>query len=468
MENQLFRFLIQIKMPMEIKLRSLRKDQFDDLITRTVEETVCALCIAVDNSLSAVPESDILDCDVSGLIPKNQFDSTFSLHNIKEQYDNNFHQSLQVNVQPYSSASQSFSKPDNEQLYASILMRICEDARYFLIKSNNHENVALAKAKEVWSTPPVNESKLNRAFRTSKNVILIFSVVESGRFQGFARMASESRHDIGRVNWVLPRTLNVRSFTGLIQLQWISRRELPFSQTLSLQNAWNENRPVKIGRDGQEIDPKCGEALCRLFPIDFGCTWDKVPSHVSDNYRNSRSIRRNMSPCYKRPRKLTFLHDTRMLDQEVATSSAREVAYSRDTAEMLAMRERQRSQTRNNEGGAPAIKYAVLTPSMSVEEIERILGVPVSFFKGTYEEYLEKMATYKRVKRPTAQHQQFPLPQNRHIESSYEPIKPRIKSSVNSREEAYERDVEQFLAKTRQHLQRSSNRPSSLKRAYDY
>lgn len=31
----------------------------------------------------------------------------------------------------------------------------------------------------------------------------------------------------------------------------IFRRSLPFNQTLHLFNSWNENKPVKIGRDGQ-------------------------------------------------------------------------------------------------------------------------------------------------------------------------------------------------------------------------
>lgn len=36
------------------------------------------------------------------------------------------------------------------------------------------------------------------------------------------------------------------------------RRSLPFNQTLHLFNSWNENKPVKIGRDGQveRIEPR--------------------------------------------------------------------------------------------------------------------------------------------------------------------------------------------------------------------
>jgi hypothetical protein len=47
----------------------------------------------------------------------------------------------------------------------SKLKYIFRGARFFLIKSNNHENVALAKAKGVWATPPPNEARINGAFK---------------------------------------------------------------------------------------------------------------------------------------------------------------------------------------------------------------------------------------------------------------------------------------------------------------
>ena len=59
------------------------------------------------------------------------------------------------------------------------LRYILRQARYYLIKSNNHENVALAKAKGVWSTPPQNEAKLNGAFKvgrtTAPNIKTVFT-----------------------------------------------------------------------------------------------------------------------------------------------------------------------------------------------------------------------------------------------------------------------------------------------------
>lgn len=47
-------------------------------------------------------------------------------------------------------------------------------------------------------------------------------------------------------------------------------KELPFSNTMHLYNPWNDGKPVKIGRDGQEIEPRVAEELCRLFPEDEG------------------------------------------------------------------------------------------------------------------------------------------------------------------------------------------------------
>ncbi|XP_044764001.1 YTH domain-containing protein 1 [Coccinella septempunctata] len=143
-------------------------------------------------------------------------------------------------------------------------------ARFFVIKSNNAENITLSKAKGVWSTLPQNESNLNKAFRESRNVLLVFSVKESGKFAGFARLHGESRHDVPPISWVLPPGLSAKALGGVFKVDWICRKELPFSSTMHLYNPWNDGKPVKIGRDGQEIEPRVAEELCRLFPQDEG------------------------------------------------------------------------------------------------------------------------------------------------------------------------------------------------------
>lgn len=127
------------------------------------------------------------------------------------------------------------------------------DARFFVIKSNNAENVTLSKAKGVWSTPPQNEAKLNQAFRESRNVLLIFSVKESGKFAGeiccvayinvtkhvdsvvlvclfiylcilgVARLDCESRRDVPPISWVLPPGLSAKALGGVFKVDWVCR-----------------------------------------------------------------------------------------------------------------------------------------------------------------------------------------------------------------------------------------------------
>jgi len=111
------------------------------------------------------------------------------------------------------------------------------------MKSNNAENIELAKNKGtnlyflnvysiattsfgslgVWSTPPQNEAKLNQAFRQCRNVLLVFSVKESGKFCGFARLSIESRRDASPVQWILPPGLSSRALGGVFRIDWISK-----------------------------------------------------------------------------------------------------------------------------------------------------------------------------------------------------------------------------------------------------
>lgn len=186
----------------------------------------------------------------------------------------------------------------------SKLRYILRDARFFLIKSNNHENVSLAKAKGVWSTLPVNEKKLNAAFRSARSVVLIFSVRESGKFQGFARLASESHHGGSPIHWVLPAGMNAKMLGGVFKIDWLCRRELPFIKTAHLSNPWNEHKPVKIGRDGQEIQPDIGAQLCALFPLDESVDIHQVARRIRHKRRTPSEPRPRGRPPQREPGRL--------------------------------------------------------------------------------------------------------------------------------------------------------------------
>ena len=59
-----------------------------------------------------------------------------------------------------------------------------EKVKYFIMKSNNSTNIDRSLASGVWSTQHHNEAKLNNAFLDGFDVRLVFSINQSGHFQG--------------------------------------------------------------------------------------------------------------------------------------------------------------------------------------------------------------------------------------------------------------------------------------------
>merc|ERR1712110_618162 len=191
---------------------------------------------------------------------------------------------------PTASTAQNVKKKKGKSYdYATKLNYLFRDARFFLVKSSVSENVSLSKVRGVWSTPPANEIRFNKAYKESRNVLLIYSVKESGKFCGLARLATDSRRDGPRVPWILPPGLSAKALGGVFKIDWICKKDLMFQKVQHLHNPWNENKPVKIGRDGQEIEPSVAEELCRLFPTDNEIDMTPILRRSKESARKQRS-----------------------------------------------------------------------------------------------------------------------------------------------------------------------------------
>eukprot|EP00930_Biecheleria_cincta_P099558 TRINITY_DN91186_c0_g1_i1.p1 TRINITY_DN91186_c0_g1~~TRINITY_DN91186_c0_g1_i1.p1 ORF type:complete len:455 (-),score=94.36 TRINITY_DN91186_c0_g1_i1:116-1480(-) len=128
--------------------------------------------------------------------------------------------------------------------------------RYFVIKSNSHRNLVLSVENNVWATQRHNEEKFNEAFRTAPHVIFIFSVNSSGCYQGYAKM-------LGAMG-ASKKTHVFKGFGRAFDLKWLRLNDLDFGEVSDIQNSLNENKSVKISRDGQELDRFAGKRLCEL------------------------------------------------------------------------------------------------------------------------------------------------------------------------------------------------------------
>ncbi|KAG1365058.1 zinc finger CCCH domain-containing protein 45 [Cocos nucifera] len=139
-------------------------------------------------------------------------------------------------------------------------------SRYFIVKSCNRENLEISVQQGVWATQRSNEAKLNEAFESSENVILIFSVNRTRHFQGCAKMTSKIGGYVGGGNWKYAH--GTAHYGRNFSVKWLKLCELSFNKTHHLRNPYNDNLPVKISRDCQELEPFIGEQLASLLYLE--------------------------------------------------------------------------------------------------------------------------------------------------------------------------------------------------------
>lgn len=130
---------------------------------------------------------------------------------------------------------------------------------YFQIKSCSIENIRISQKEGVWATTRENTLKLLKAYLESDHVILVFSVNASRKFYGYARMISMPQRMLSGYFGAMEQ-----NFLGpCFKVQWVSKKVVPFERVGDITNSLNENLPVKIARDGQELDSKAGIDLCK-------------------------------------------------------------------------------------------------------------------------------------------------------------------------------------------------------------
>ncbi|TIC26129.1 hypothetical protein E3Q12_00563 [Wallemia mellicola] len=62
-------------------------------------------------------------------------------------------------------------------------------------------------------------------------------------------------------------TQRTRTFGRPFSVEWLSTQSVPFSKLKGVNNPWNINRPVKVSRDGTEVETRVGEQLVEEFGI---------------------------------------------------------------------------------------------------------------------------------------------------------------------------------------------------------
>ncbi|TIB31036.1 hypothetical protein E3P84_03106 [Wallemia ichthyophaga] len=82
-----------------------------------------------------------------------------------------------------------------------------------------------------------------------------------------------------------PYARKTRTFGHPFSIEWLSTRPVPFSKLKGINNPWNMNRPVKVSRDGTEVETKVGERLVE----EFGFSASQLPVYRNHDFQNSQN-----------------------------------------------------------------------------------------------------------------------------------------------------------------------------------
>lgn len=134
--------------------------------------------------------------------------------------------------------------------------------RYIQIKSCYNENIAISQREGIWATTPKNTLKLLEAYLQVDHLILIFSVNSSRKFYGYARMESLPQESLSKGHF---GPMEQRFLGPCFKIRWLNTQVISFTKLEDITNELNENLPVKISRDGQELSAEAGARICQVL-----------------------------------------------------------------------------------------------------------------------------------------------------------------------------------------------------------
>lgn len=144
-----------------------------------------------------------------------------------------------------------------------------DQAKFFMIKSYNEDDVHKSIKYSVWSSTQNGNKKLDDAFWDAEGrmkgtgkkcpVFLFFSVNTSGQFVGVAEMTGPVDFNKSMDFWQEER------WSGFFPVRWYIIKDVPNLEFRGIVLENNHNRPVYFSRDTQEIGPTQGLQMLQLF-----------------------------------------------------------------------------------------------------------------------------------------------------------------------------------------------------------
>ncbi|XP_009404313.2 YTH domain-containing protein ECT4 isoform X4 [Musa acuminata AAA Group] len=143
-----------------------------------------------------------------------------------------------------------------------------ENAKFFMIKSYNEDDVHKSVKYNVWASTPNGNKKLDAVFWVAERlmkkgskcpIFLFFSVNASGQFVGLAEMIGPVDFNKNLDFW------QKETWNGFFPVKWHIIKDIPnrLFQSIRLEN--NDNKAVTFSKDTQEIGLPQGLQMLHIF-----------------------------------------------------------------------------------------------------------------------------------------------------------------------------------------------------------
>lgn len=131
--------------------------------------------------------------------------------------------------------------------------------KVFVIKCNQISHLYLSILYGVWATGKNNTRKFVNLLKENYTIIFLFSVNESGGFQGYAKMLTLPIRNLFDNLWgAITSRLG-----GNFRVQWIKTAKIDFDVFKNMTNSYNDNLPLKKSRDGTELPLHLASIICK-------------------------------------------------------------------------------------------------------------------------------------------------------------------------------------------------------------
>ena len=179
------------------------------------------------------------------------------------------------------------------KLNTSLFIKDTKHSKFIIIKSIDEDSIIKSIKFSLWSSTQKGNQKINKIFKDSnQNLLMFFSINNSGRFLGVAKVVKELDTGLN-----LENTGYKDKWRGFFRIQWLIIKNIDNGLIKSIINKLNEGKSVVSSKDSQEVDHDAGIDMLTAFNT---AEYDgSIVEEAEFDYSNSSFYQQNLAKILK-------------------------------------------------------------------------------------------------------------------------------------------------------------------------